>query len=61
MRDDGAITRDEFRRLIESRGFYVSAKEVDQIVEKMDTNKNGRVSFAEFREEIMPRSPVRHR
>lgn len=61
MRDDGAITRDEFRRLIESRGFYVSAKEVDEIVEKMDKNKNGRVSFAEFREEIMPRSPVRHR
>lgn len=47
MRDDGAITRDEFRRLIESRGFYVSAKEVDEIVEKMDKNKNGRVSFAE--------------
>jgi len=26
----------------------------------MDRNKDGRVSFAEFREEIMPKSPVRH-
>jgi len=59
LRDDGAITRDEFRRMIQSRGFYVSEKEVDEIVEKMDKNKDGRVTFSEFREEIMPRSPVR--
>uniref|UniRef100_A0A7S3MKG2 EF-hand domain-containing protein n=1 Tax=Favella ehrenbergii TaxID=182087 RepID=A0A7S3MKG2_9SPIT len=60
MNDSGAISREEFRRLIQSRGFYVSDKEATEIVEKMDKNKNGRVSFAEFREEIMPRSPVRH-
>lgn len=47
LRDDGAITRDEFRRMIQSRGFYVSEKEVDEIVEKMDKNKDGRVTFAE--------------
>jgi Ca2+-binding EF-hand superfamily protein len=58
--DSGAISRDEFKRLIQSRGFYVSEKEATEIVEKMDRNKNGRVSFAEFREEIMPKSPVRH-
>lgn len=60
LRDDGAITRDEFKRLIQSRGFYVSEKEAEELVEKMDKNKDGRVSFAEFREEMMPRSPVRH-
>lgn len=47
LNDDGRITRDEFRRMIQSRGFYVSEKEVDEIVEKMDKNKDGRVSFAE--------------
>ena len=30
-----------------SRGFYVSEKEATEIVEKMDRNKDGRVSFAE--------------
>jgi Ca2+-binding EF-hand superfamily protein len=59
MNDSGSISRDEFRRMIQSRGFYVSEKEVEEIVEKMDKNKDGRVSFAEFREEIMPKSPVR--
>ena len=47
MNDSGAITQDEFKRLIQSRGFYVSEKEATEIVEKMDKNKNGRVSFAE--------------
>ncbi len=45
--DNGAISREEFKRLIQSRGFYVSEKEATEIVEKMDKNKNGRVSFAE--------------
>ena len=44
---DCAITRDEFKRIIQSRGFYVSEKEASQIVEKMDKTKDGRVSFAE--------------
>lgn len=59
INDSGSISREEFKRMIQSRGFYVSEKEVEEIVEKMDKNKNGRVSFAEFREEIMPKSPVR--
>jgi len=46
--------------MIQSRGLYVSEKEVNELVEKMDKNKNGRVSFAEFADEIRPRSPVRH-
>lgn len=60
MNRDGAITREEFKRLIQSRGFYVSEKEATEIVEKMDKNKDGRVTFSEFRDEIVPRSPVRH-
>ena len=47
MNDSGAISQSEFKRLIQSRGFYVSEKEATEIVEKMDKNKNGRVSFAE--------------
>ena len=47
MNDSGQISREEFKRLIQSRGFYVSEKEATEIVEKMDKNKNGRVSFAE--------------
>ena len=60
MNRDGTITREEFKRLIQSRGFYVSEKEATEIVEKMDKNKDGRITFSEFRDEMVPRSPVRH-
>lgn len=57
LNDSGSISKDEFRRMIESRGFYVSQKEVDQLVDKIDQNKDGRVSFAEFSKELRPKSP----
>lgn len=41
------ITKDEFRRLIESRGFYVSDREAEQITKKFDNNGDGRVSYSE--------------
>ena len=44
---NGVISQDEFRRMIQSRGFYVSDKEATEIVEKMDKNKDGRVTFSE--------------
>lgn len=59
LNDSGAVTQDEFRRIIESRGFYVSDQEAGQILKKFDTNKDGRVCYSEFREEMMPKSPVR--
>ena len=44
---NGVISQDEFRRMIQSRGFYVSDKEATEMVEKMDKNKDGRVTFSE--------------
>jgi Ca2+-binding EF-hand superfamily protein len=47
MDQNGKISKDEFRRLIESRGFYVSEKEVITLVDKIDKNKDGRISYHE--------------
>ena len=60
LNDDGSITRDEFKRIIQSRGFYVSEKEASQIVEKMDKNKDGRVSFAEVSKSAIDASVLDH-
>ncbi len=45
--DDGRISKDELRNLVESRGYYVSYKEVGDLVEKFDKNKDGRISLYE--------------
>ena len=59
LNDNGAIDASELKRMIESRGYFVGWKEVDQVVDKFDKNKDGRISFSEFREEALPKSPAR--
>lgn len=45
LNKDGIISRDEIRRLIESRGFYVSEKEVTTLIEKIDKDRDGKISY----------------
>lgn len=47
LNDNGAISKEELRRLIESRGFYVSEKEVSALVEKIDRDRDGKITYAE--------------
>jgi Ca2+-binding EF-hand superfamily protein len=59
MNCDGSLSAEELRRIIESRGYFVGLKECDQVIKKMDKNRNHRVSFAEFAHETRNKSPVR--
>ena len=52
LNENGSISKDELRRLIESRGFYVSEKEVNQLVEKIDKDRDGRISYSEVSAEL---------
>jgi len=56
---DGSISTQELRRMIESRGYFVGQKELEQVIGKMDKNRNGRVDFGEFADEVRTKSPVR--
>jgi Ca2+-binding EF-hand superfamily protein len=59
LNGDGSITTIELRRMIESRGYFVGQKELEQVIDKMDKDRNGRVTFAEFSDDIRTKSPVR--
>ena len=41
INQDGAVTSSEIKRIIESRGFYVSNKEAEQVLKKFDGNRDG--------------------
>lgn len=47
LNDDGRISSFEIKRLIESRGFYVSEKEASSALKKFDANKDGSISYGE--------------
>jgi hypothetical protein len=56
---DGFITRDEFRSILREYGFYVSETEIVWLIERYDRNYDGKISYSEFVEEILPKSPSR--
>lgn len=47
LNENGFVTREELRDLIQSRGFYVSEKEVNNLIEKIDKDRDGRISYHE--------------
>jgi Ca2+-binding EF-hand superfamily protein len=57
LNQDGRVSMDEIKRMIESRGYFVNDREIFQLVDKMDSNKDGTVSYHEFRDELVPKSP----
>jgi Ca2+-binding EF-hand superfamily protein len=52
INNDGIVTKEEIKKLLDSRGFYVTEKEVHGLMEKFDKDRDGRISYSEFMEEI---------
>jgi Ca2+-binding EF-hand superfamily protein len=56
---NGYITRDEFKGILREYGFYATDNEVSWLIDRYDKNHDGRISYSEFIDEIMPKSPSR--
>jgi Ca2+-binding EF-hand superfamily protein len=56
---NGFITRDEFRQILREHGFFQTETELSWLLDRYDRDHDGRVSYSEFIEEIMPKSPSR--
>jgi Ca2+-binding EF-hand superfamily protein len=58
--EDGKITRDELKGLIENNsvsGFFVTSQELSTLMERYDKDGDGAISYNEFADEIRPHSP----
>ena len=56
---NGYITRDEFRGILREYGFFATETEIQWLVDRYDRNRDGRITYSEFVEEILPKSPSR--
>lgn len=56
---DWFVTKEDFSRLLANHRFYASEGELNTLVDRFDKNKDGRVTFGEFVDEITPHSPQR--
>lgn len=56
---NGFITRDEFRGILREYGIFPTETEISWLIERYDRDRDGRISYTEFVEEILPKSPSR--
>ena len=50
--NDGVVTKNEIKRLFDLRGIYVNNEDVNGLMEKFDKDRDGRISYSEFMDEI---------
>jgi Ca2+-binding EF-hand superfamily protein len=56
---NGFITIEEFQNVLQSHGIFATSKDLQALIEKYDKNRDGRVTYSEFVEEVTPKSPRR--
>ena len=57
---NGYITYNEFQALLEQHGIFASVKDVESLLDRYDKDKDGRVSYSEFLDEVTPKSPKKY-
>jgi Ca2+-binding EF-hand superfamily protein len=60
LNDNGMISKDELKDILNERGIYVSDQEVGHLMSKFDKDQDGRITYSEFMEEIIPKSPSKY-
>jgi Ca2+-binding EF-hand superfamily protein len=59
-RNSNFITKEEFGNLLAHHRFFATDIELSTLVDRFDKNKDGRVSYSEFVQEITPHSPSKY-
>lgn len=58
--NDGVITLDEFRSILQDHGLYATTKDLESLMDRYDKDRDGRVSYSEFVQEVRPKSPRKY-
>ena len=59
LNQNGLVSADEIRYLMESRGYFISNQEARAVTSKFDRNGDGKITYNEFMHEVRPKSPQR--
>jgi len=53
---DGYVNGDELRQILDQHDYYATQRELRLLVDRLDGNRDGKVSYSEFVHEIVPKS-----
>jgi Ca2+-binding EF-hand superfamily protein len=57
--NDGLLTNDGLKRILHQNKLYTTDSEITWLFDRFDKNKNGRINYQEFMEEIMPKKSLK--
>lgn len=57
--DSGYLTANDLQRLLLEHRVFMTAKELQLLFLRFDRNKDGRISYSEFMEEMIPKSSLK--
>lgn len=55
--ENGFITLEEFKRILNEHGIFVTNQDLVSLISRYDKNQDGKVSYGEFLSEMTPKSP----
>jgi len=56
VKEDGVITIEEIGEVFDKNDFYATQKELKYLMERLDTNKDGKITYTEFVQEMTPKN-----
>jgi Ca2+-binding EF-hand superfamily protein len=60
LNDNGLISKNELKDLLNERGIFASEQDVGHLMSKFDKDQDGRITYGEFMEEMIPKSPSKY-
>ncbi len=54
--DDGIISADELGDILDRNDFYATQRELKLLMDRLDGNRDGRITYSEFVQEMTPKS-----
>ena len=52
---DGFVSRRELKEKMEAASYYTSDQEIELLLDRYDKNRDSRISFKEFTDELAPK------
>jgi len=59
--NDGYITMEEFREILDDYGIFATQRDVLNLMKRYDKGHRGKISYSDFVQETAPKSPSKYR
>jgi len=56
LNEDGVISVEELGEVLDKNDFYATQRELRLLIDRLDVNRDGKITYSEFVQEMTPKS-----